>query len=178
MVKLTDAGSRLLKAWREAKLTQDGTAREEILEAVASRSVSAEDALARCGVPMAAELARQIDAVAERWGGLSQADGWKALAGAQASPPRVELPRLLNPEHSLPAGHPLLALRERMEQELSAGDERWLVALPAEKAKARLNWLACCQDEGGWLPPLSGPGFEWNTLLLWLCGADDPQWLR
>jgi hypothetical protein len=21
-------------------------------------------------------------------------------------------------------------------------------------------------------------GFEWNTLLMWLCGADDPAWLR
>ena len=179
-VKLTAAGSALLKAWRQAKLTQDGTVRNEILEALASKSVSVEDALTRCGVPMAEKLARQIDTVAEKWGGLSQAEGWRALAGAKASPPKVELPWHLHPEHYLAADHPLKALRERMEQELSADDVRWLSSLPAEKAKARLNWLTTCQDddrcEG--IPPLSGPGFEWNTLLMWLCGADDPEWFR
>jgi hypothetical protein len=129
---------------------------------------------------MAAKLAQQIDAVAERWGGLSQADGWKALAGAKASPPRVELPGNLNPGHYLPVDHPLVALRERMEQELGSGDDRWLLSLPADRAKARLDWLSSWlhDGDGGDLPPLSGPGFEWNTLLMWLCGADDPGWLR
>ena len=175
MVRLSPSGVAALDVWRSADLVADSTARQLDIERVAQGEGTPFDVLVGrfSDVPKDTleRVSSSISGLCDRWRGLSQEDGLRALTKQQARPPKLSgLPRWIDPEHLLPEDHPLRKIREEMEGDLAVQHPTWPTLTGNDKAALRLNWLQNKRATEPSIPPLESEGAQFNALTHWLLG--------
>ena len=145
-VQLSKESQDLVHEWRERGLLGQLGQRNGLLDSVEAGETSWRDAARALAGPeleaLADTFSRQIDEVCRQWQGLSRGEGLIAVAGEQAKPPHFGgLPAWMDPEELLPDGHPLRALRGKMEASLALDNPNWRTLLESERALKRLAWL-------------------------------------
>lgn len=176
LVRLTPAGQASLARWQAANLIPDSNARRQDIEQVANGEEPLEAVLERrfpeVPVQVRERIGKEIAAICDRWRGLSQTDGLRALAGLQAKPPKLSgLPRWIDPEQLLPSDHPLRRIREEMESELAVQHPLWMTFSNEEKAGYRKAWLVNRRVSEPAIPVLDGEGSQFNAVVHWLLGV-------
>jgi len=116
-------------------------------------------------------LAQQLEGLVRRWRGISQSVQASERSAARVRPPAMaDLPAWIHPEHVLPAGHPLLTLRLRMEKDLVRQDPGWARRSSGEQCTARQAWLAAHEEQlAGAMAGLEFGRFD--VLGHWLAGG-------
>ena len=185
---VTDDGAIRLAQWKAAGLLGRVRKRNEIVEDVDHGKLTARDALHQlCNsnsalTPIADLVARQIDKICEQWRGMSRADSLVQQAKFAHKPPVMNaLPAWIDPESLLATGHPLRALRERMESDLAIADPAWSMTDEQLRAQRRLEWLTThasqiLADGGGpeFAAAMDPETARFSSLRYWLTGLSTP----
>lgn len=160
--------------WRKAGLLDQSEKATDRIDAVASGAIGYRAALhdllpddpARCET-----MARQIDALCERWQGLGRDAGLKVIRKQQAGVPHHEgLPAWIDLESQLPKDHPWRQVRIEVEATLSARYRDWISMASEERAQRRLEWLTRNARDPELLAHLEGPLTRFDAIRYWLTG--------
>ena len=175
MVRLTPSGVAALADWRAANLVADSTKRQLDIDGITKGEGNLLDVLIDrfSDVPTDTleRISFSISELCDRWRGLSQEDGLRALAKQQARPPKLSgLPRWIDPERLLPEDHPLRKIRDEMEGDLAIQHPTWQAMTGSEQAALRFNWLLAKRVTEPSIPPLNADGAQFNALTHWLLG--------
>ena len=165
---LTTDGAELVEVWRTAGLLYRVGSRNKTVSAVEQGVLHPRDALHQLIsgspklAPVADLVARQIDALCERWRGMSCEDGMREKAKLAHKPPVLNaLPKWIDPETLLPANHSLRQWRERMESDIAMSEPAWSITDSAQRAHRRLQWL---REHAGQIV-LEGGGEEFSAAM-------------
>lgn len=174
LVRLSSKGKSALEGWKRADLLSDSNERQKNIERVADGEMTPEEVLKRRFDIAGERLERIQQSIAERcdrWRGLSQEDGLRAMTREQAKPPKLSgLPRWLDPEVLLPKEHPLRKIRVEMEGELAVRHPTWTGMPNEDKVALRRAWLNEKRLIEPSIPDLDDGNAQFSALTHWLSG--------
>lgn len=179
MVRLSNRGKDALDKWKAADLVGSSIKRREDIELVADGEASPQEVLMSrfpdIALDVVERIQKSISVKCDRWRGLSQEDGLRAMTRQQARPPKLSgLPHWIDPELLLPQDHPLRRIRNEMEGDLAVRHPTWSTLSGEEKLRYRLEWLNAKRPVEASIPVLDSENVQFNALVHWLLGQ--PTW--